>query len=99
MLATQAQIFTKETGRHYNKAQVLEFVFVQRNEEQFTFYVNDESRIMFFAVTIELDNPEAETEATLGSKILKAYDNGDYVGTPWELEAKGKEIYQTLKAA
>ncbi|MCY9865113.1 hypothetical protein OTK49_21575 [Vibrio coralliirubri] len=99
MLATQALIFTKETGRHYNKEQVLEFVFVQRDEDEFTFYVNDESRIMFFAVTIELVSPEAETEATLGNKILKAYDNGDYTSTPWELEAKGKEIYQALKAA
>lgn len=98
MLPTQAKVFQFETGRHYNTNQVLEFVFVEQNSDEFTYFVNDASRIMHFAMTVVLDSPECETEESLGRKILNAYDKGAYVGTPWEVESKGREIYSTLKA-
>ncbi|MCY9865111.1 hypothetical protein OTK49_21565 [Vibrio coralliirubri] len=100
MLVTQSQIFTFATGRFYDKPQVLEFAFVeQHSEEAFTFYVNDDSRGMFFAVSVKLEDAESETEESLGRKLLKAYDHYEYVSTGLELEIKGKEIFQALKVA
>jgi len=93
---TENKIFTFSTGRFYDFDQVLEFVFVENEGDDHFYYVEDKSRVMFFSVKVEITNPEQETEASLGRKVLKEYDSGAYNKVSWEVGMKGKEIFNKL---
>lgn len=94
---TDNKIFTFSTGRLYNFEQVLEFVFVERKGDNHFYYIEDRSRDMSFPVKVTLVDPENETEISLGRKILEEYDTGSYTKVSWEVEVKGKKIFNELK--
>jgi hypothetical protein len=91
---TEAGITKFPTGRTYDFDQVLEIVFVEKDDEEHHFYVEDKSRIMKFVVTLDIDEPEKLTMEDISRMILNKYDKCDYNKAGWEVEMRGREIFQ-----